>query len=129
MAEPTPRYPLADLAIYALLPLLVLGGILAGLIASGVIPLISSSDRGGVVGALFLGPVGVLITGSDDVELVSGEGRVRVAISSGSVTSPVLLSYQELDTTENIILGKGYPSTGRFFELSAQPQIANDGPV
>lgn len=51
MAEPTPRSPLADsshkpgdsivsnLALYALLPLVLLGGLLAGLIAYGVIPL------------------------------------------------------------------------------------------
>ena len=49
MAEPTSRNPLAELAVYALLPLLVLGGILAGLIASGVIGSAGSggADSGG----------------------------------------------------------------------------------
>ena len=129
MAEPAPRQPLADLAIYALLPLLLLGGLLAGLIASGVIPLVSSPDRGGVVDALFLGSVGVVITGIDDVVLISADGRVTVAIAAGSVSSPVLLRYQELALSENTILAQGYPSTGRLFELSAQPEIASDGAV
>ena len=129
MAEPTPRQPLADLAKYALLPLLVLGGIFAGLIGSGVIPLVSSPDRSGVVDALFLGSVGVLITGNDDVELVSEDGRVTVAIAAGSVTSPVLLRYQALNQTGNAVLGKGYPAIGRYFELSVRPEKATDGPV
>ena len=129
MAEPTPNRPLADLARFALVPLLLLGGILAGLIASGVIPLVSSPARDGVIDALILGSVGVVITGIDDVELVSENGRVTVAIAAGSVSSPVLLRYQELDPSGNIILARGYPSTGRFFELSAQPEVAADGPV
>ncbi len=150
MAEPASRWPIkngrsepladsdqgptptrwgmkSDLAIYALLPLL--GGLLAGLIASGVLPLVSSPDRGGVVDALFLGPVGVVITGKDTVELRSEDGRVTVAIAAGSVPSPFVLSYQESGPSGTPRLPQGYLSTGRFFELSAQPENAADGPV
>ena len=97
MAELRSRRPLSEMVIYALLPLLVLGGVFAGLIAFGVVPLISSPDRDGVLDALFLGPVGVLITGNDSVELSSEDGRVAVTIPAGTISTPALLSYQEAD--------------------------------
>ena len=126
---PTRRGMKSDLVKLALLPLLMLGGLFAGLVVSGVLPLTLSPDKNGVLEALFLGPVGVVITGKDPVKLRSENGQVTIAIAAGSVSFPVLLSYQESDSSGTPSLPHGYLSTGRFFELSAQPERAADGPV
>ncbi len=126
---PTRRGMISDVAKFAILPLLLLGSLFAGLVVSGVLPLTPSTGRNGVLEALFLGPVGVVITGKDTVKLRSEDGRVTVAIAAGSVSFPVLLSYQESDSSGIPSLPHGYLSTGRFFELSAQPEQADDGPV
>ena len=96
-----PRRPstggrLVDLAIFAILPLVLLGGLLGGLIATGVLSLKpSAGGGGGALEALLLGPVGVVITGRDDVELTSADGMVTVFIPTGSVSSPITLDYQK----------------------------------
>ncbi|NQW23116.1 MAG: hypothetical protein HQ475_06700, partial [SAR202 cluster bacterium] len=137
MAEPSSRWPfrneqsgtVVDLAVYALLPLVLLGILLAGLIASGVLPLTPSRDGGAVLEAFFLGPVGVVITGKDATELRSQDGRVTVAIPAGFVTTPVLLRYRETGVSGTRPLPQNYLSAGWFFNLSAQPVKAGNGPV
>ena len=101
--------PLANLAIFAVLPLIL----------TGVLDLKLSGDgEVNVPEALLLGPVGVVITGQDDVELTSADGMVTVSIPTASVSSPVTLNYQESGPVEVPDLSTGYLSTGRFFELS-----------
>lgn len=73
--------------------------------------------------------VGVFITGKDSVELSSGDGRVKVVIAAGSVSIPVFLRYQESGLLGTSGLDHGYTSTGRPFDLSAEPDRPDDGPV
>ncbi|MCH7737750.1 MAG: hypothetical protein IH872_10175, partial [Chloroflexi bacterium] len=120
---------ISNLAIFAILPLILLGALLAGLIASGVLSLKPSSDGQGVFDALLLGPVGVVITGKDDVELRSADGLVTVVIPAGSVTSPFTLDYRESGPPETSSLPAQFLSTGRFFELTAHTIDASAGPV
>lgn len=121
---------MAKLAIFAILPLILLGALLAVLIATGVLDLKPSGDgEGSVMEALLLGPVGVVITGRDDVELTSADGLVTVSIPAGSVSSPITLNYQESSPAGMPELPSGYVSTGRFFELSATSADDASGPV
>jgi uncharacterized membrane protein YeaQ/YmgE (transglycosylase-associated protein family) len=80
------------LAIFAILPMALLGGLLAGLVASRVLSLKQSTNGKGAVEALILGLAGLLITGNDDVKLRSSNGLVTVAVPAGSVSSPVTLN-------------------------------------
>ena len=80
------------LAIFAILPMALLGGLLAGLVASRVLSLKPSTNGKGAVEALLLGLAGVLITGNDDVKLRSSNGLVTVAVPADSVSSPVSLN-------------------------------------
>ena len=121
--------PIANLAIFAFLPLVLLGGLLAALIATGVLSLKPASDGKGALEALLLGPVGVTITGKDRVELRSADGLVMVAIPAGSVSSLITLYYRESSPSDAPRLPAGYISTGRFFDLSARPVDANNGPA
>jgi len=129
LGQKTGTSALSNLAIFAILPLVLLGGLLAGLIASGVLTLKPSSDGAGVLGALLLGPAGVVITGKDDVELRSADGLVTVSIPAGAVTSPITLEFQESGPAETPRLPPGFLNTGRSFQLSARPSDAGDGPV
>ena len=70
----------------------LLGGLLAGLVASRVLSLKPSTNGKGAVEALLLGLAGVLITGNDDVKLRSSNGLVTVAVPADSVSSPVSLN-------------------------------------
>jgi hypothetical protein len=117
------------LAIFAVLPLILLGTLLAGLIAFGVLSLKPSTDGDGVLNALLLGPVGVVVTGNDDVELRSVDSLLTVVVPAGSVTSPITLVYRESGLSEAPGLPLGFISTGRFFELSAQSIDTAAGPV
>ena len=95
-ANPRPKVStMSDLAIFAILPMALLGGLLAGLVALGVLSLKPSTDGKGAVEALLLGPAGVLITGKDEVKLRSSNGLVTVAVPAGSVSSPITLNYHE----------------------------------
>ena len=76
-----------DLAIFAILPIVLLGGSLAGLVASGVLSLKPLTDGKGAVEVLLLGPAGALITGKHDVKLRSSNCLVTVAVPAGSVSS------------------------------------------
>ena len=129
LGQKTGTSALSNLAIFAILPLVLLGGLLAGLIASGVLTLKPSSDGAGVLGALLLGPAGVVITCKDDVELRSADGLVTVSIPAGAVTSPITLEFQESGPAETPRLPPGFLNTGRSFQLSARPSDAGDGPV
>ena len=80
------------LAIFAILPMALLGGLLAGLVASRVLSLKPSTNGKGAVEALLLGLAEALITGNDDVKLRSSNGLVTVAVPAGSVSSPVSLN-------------------------------------
>lgn len=92
-SNPTPKVStMSDLAIFAILPLALLGGLLAGLVASRVLSLKPLTNGKGDVEALLLGLVEVLITGNDDVKLRSSNGLVTVAVPAGSVSSPVTLN-------------------------------------
>ena len=117
------------MAIFAVLPLILLGTLLAGLIAFGVLSLKPSTDGDGVLNALLLGPVGVVVTGNDDVELRSVDSLLTVVVPAGSVTSPITLVYRESGLSEAPGLPLGFISTGRFFELSAQSIDTAAGPV
>ena len=91
-SNPTPKVStMSDLAIFAILPMVLLGGLLAGLIASGVLSLKPSTNGKGAVEALLLGLAGVL-TGKDDIKLRSSNGLVTVAVPAGSVSSPISLN-------------------------------------
>ena len=92
-ANATPKVStMSDLAIFAILPMALLGGLLAGLVASRVLSLKPSTNGKGAVEALLLGLAGVLITGNDDVKLRTYNGLVTVAVPAGSVSSPVSLN-------------------------------------
>lgn len=117
------------MAIFAVLPLILLGTLLAGLIAFGVLSLKPSTDGDGVLNALLLGPVGLVVTGNDDVELRSVDSLLTVVVPAGSVTSPITLVYRESGLSEAPGLPLGFISTGRFFELSAQSIDTAAGPV
>jgi len=92
-ANATPKVStMSDLAIFAILPMALLGGLLAGLVASRVLSLKQSTNGKGAVEALILGLAGLLITGNDDVKLRSSNGLVTVAVPAGSVSSPVTLN-------------------------------------
>jgi len=92
-ANATPKVStMSDLAIFAILPMALLGGLLAGLVASRVLSLKQSTNGKGAVEALILGLAGLLITGNDDVKLRSSNGLVTVAVPAGSVSSPVSLN-------------------------------------
>ena len=78
---------MSDLAIFAILPMALLGGLLAGLVASGVLSLKPLTDGKGTVEVLLLGPAGALITGKHDVKLRSSNCLVTVAVPAGSVSS------------------------------------------
>ena len=120
---------MGNLAIFAVLLLILLGTLLAGLIAFGVLSLKPSTDGDGVLNALLLGPVGVVVTGNDDVELRSVDSLLTVVVPAGSVTSPITLVYRESGLSEAPGLPLGFISTGRFFELSAQSIDTAAGPV
>lgn len=109
--------------------MILLGTLLAGLIAFGVLSLKPSTDGDGVLNALLLGPVGVVVTGNDDVELRSVDSLLTVVVPAGSVTSPITLVYRESGLSEAPGLPLGFISTGRFFELSAQSIDTAAGPV
>lgn len=109
--------------------MILLGTLLAGLIAFGVLSLKPSTDGDGVLNALLLGPVGVVVTGNDDVELRSVDSFLTVVVPAGSVTSPITLVYRESGLSEAPGLPLGFISTGRFFELSAQSIDTAAGPV
>ena len=83
---------MSDLAIFAILPMALLGGLLAGLVASRVLSLKPLTNGKGAVEALLLGLAEVLITGNDDVKLRSSNGLVTVAVPAGSVSSPATLN-------------------------------------
>ena len=92
-ANATPKVStMSDLAIFAILPMALLGGLLAGLVASRVLSLKQSTNGKGAVEALILGLAGLLITGNDDVKLRSSNGLVTVAVPAGSVSSPITLN-------------------------------------
>jgi len=92
-SNPTPKVStMSDLAIFAILPLALLGGLLAGLVASRVLSLKPLTNGKGAVEALLLGLAEALITGNDDVKLRSSNGLVTVAVPAGSVSSPVTLN-------------------------------------
>ena len=109
--------------------MILLGTLLAGLIAFGVLSLKPSTDGDGVLNALLLGPVGVVVIGNDDVELRSVDSWLTVVVPAGSVTSPITLVYRESGLSEAPGLPLGFISTGRFFELSAQSIDTAAGPV
>ena len=109
--------------------MILLGTLLAGLIAFGVLSLKPSTDGDGGLNALLLGPVGVVVTGNDDVELRSVDSLLTVVVPAGSVTSPITLVYRESGLSEAPGLPLGFISTGRFFELSAQSIDTAAGPV
>ena len=109
--------------------MILLGTLLAGLIAFGVLSLKPSTDGDGVLNALLLGPVGVVVIGNDDVELRSVDSWLTVVVPAGSVTSPITLVYRESGLSEAPGLPLGFISTGRFFELSAQSTDTAAGPV
>ena len=95
MANCNPRPKVStklDLVIFAILPMVFLGGLLAGLVASRVLSLKQSTNGKGAVEALILGLAGLLITGNDDVKLRSSNGLVTVAVPAGSVSSPATLN-------------------------------------
>ena len=92
-ANATPKVStMSDLAIFAILPMALLGGLLAGLVASRVLSLKQSTNGKGAVEALILGLAGLLITGNDDVKLRSSNGLVTVAVRADSVSSPATLN-------------------------------------
>ena len=92
-ANATPKVStMSDLAIFAILPMALLGGLLAGLVASRVLSLKQSTNGKGAVEALILGLAGLLITGNDDVKLRSSNGLVTVAVPAGAVSSPATLN-------------------------------------
>lgn len=85
-----------NLVIFAILPLILLGGLLTGPVASGVLTLNPSSDNGRVLDALLLGSVGVVVTSKDEIELKTADGFVTVAILPGSVGSKIVfVSYRD----------------------------------
>jgi hypothetical protein len=129
LGQRTGTSAISNLAIFAILPLVLLGGLLAGLIASGVLSLKPSSDGVGDLDALLLGPVGVVITGKDDVELRSANGLAKVSIPAGAVISPITLEFQESGPDETPSLPLGFLNTGRSFQLSARTTDAGAGPV
>jgi|GEM_PF-1632297 hypothetical protein len=120
---------MGNLVIFAILPLIILGGLLAGLIASGVLTLKPSSDSGSVLDALLLGPAGVVITSKDEIELKTADGSVMVAILPGSVSDPIIFDYQESDLSGAPSLPAGYLNTGRVFDLSARSADGSSSPV
>ena len=126
--------PVVEPAKYAILLLVLLGSLLSALIALGVLPLNTSTDSDKVLGPYFLGSEGVVITGRDAVKLRSSGGEVVIDISAGSVSSPARLRYRRIIPSRIIpselpSLPQGYVSTGRFFELTAEPERAEGGPV
>ena len=84
-----------DMAIFAILPMVLIGGLPAGLVASGVLSLNPLTDGKGAVEVLLLGPAGALITGKHDVKLRSSNGLVTVVVPAGSVFSPITSNYHE----------------------------------
>ena len=76
-----------DMAIFAILLMVLIGGLPAGLVASGVLSLKPLTDGKGTVEVLLLGPAGALITGKHDVKLRSSNCLVTVAVPAGSVSS------------------------------------------
>ena len=84
-----------DMAIFAILPMVLIGGLPAGLLASGVLSLKPLTDGKGAVEVLLLGPPGDLITGKHDVKLRSSNGLVTVVVPAGSVFSPITSIYHE----------------------------------
>ena len=76
-----------DMTIFAILPMVLIGGLPADLVASGVLSLKPLTDGEGAVEVLLLGPAGALITGKHDVKLRSSNGLVTVAVPAGSVSS------------------------------------------
>ena len=141
MAEPPLGSPLKgegsktviDLAVYALLPLVVLGVLLASLIAAGALPLAPSKDGRAAFKALFLGPAGVVISGENDQKLSSRDGRISIAIPAGTVDTPVLLRYQkadpEADPHGNVPLPEGYSRIGPLFDISVEAMEPAAGPI
>ncbi len=98
MANCNPRPKVStklDLVIFAILPMVFLGGLLAGLVASRVLSLKPLTDGKGAVEVLLLGPAGDLITGKHDVKLRSSNGLVTVVVPAGSVFSPITSNYHE----------------------------------
>ena len=98
MANSNPRPKVStmlDLAIFVTLPMVPLGGLLAGLVASGVLSLELSTDGKGANEALLSCPAGALITGKNDVKLRSSNGLVTVGGPADSVSSPITLNYHE----------------------------------
>ena len=96
MANSNPRPKVStmlDLAIFTTLPMILLGGLLAGLVASGVLSLELSTDGKGANEALLSCPAGALITGKNDVKLRSSNGLVTVGGPADSVSSPITLNY------------------------------------
>jgi len=88
---------MANLAIFAILPL----GLLAGLLASGVLSLHQSEGGDNVLDAFLLRPVGVIVTGKGRVELPSADGKVTVVVPAGSVSAPAIFDYTELEVSES----------------------------
>ena len=76
-----------DLVSFAIVPMVFLGGLLAGLVASRVLSLKPLTDGKGTGEVLLLGPAGALITGKHDVKLGPSNGLVTVAVPAGSVSS------------------------------------------
>jgi len=132
MANSNPRpkvSTMSDLAIFAILPMVLLGGSLAGLVASGVLSLKSSTDGKGAVEAVLLGPAGVLITGKDEVKLRSSNGLVTVAVPAGSVSSPITLNYHEAGVSDRPEMPQGFTGAGVYFRLSVTSSDAGGDPV
>ena len=100
-----------DLAIFAILPIVLLGGSLAGLVASGVLSK-TSTDGKGDVEALLLCPERVLITGKDDVKLWSSNGLVTVVVPAGSVFSPITSNYHEAGFFGMPVMLQGFTGLG-----------------
>jgi hypothetical protein len=122
--------PMARLAVFAILPLLVLAGLLSVLIATGVLSLApSSNDFGDTITALLIGPSGVLITGKDMVDVVSADGRGKVTVPAGSFNEPIILEFQELGKIGSPGLPEGYVSAGRMFDLSARTVDAENSSI
>ncbi len=113
-----------------MVPLALLAALLGVLIATGVLTLKpQDGDGSNPFKGLLLGPAGVLLTGQDQVELQSEDGRVKVMAPPEFVDSPVILDYEESDLAGTTELPQGYVSTGRVFDLSARPADGGDDPV
>ena len=88
------------------------GGLLAGLVASGVLSLELSTDGKGANEALLLCPAGVLITGKNDVKLRSSNGLVTVGGPADSVSSPITLNYHEAGFFGMPVMLQGFTGLG-----------------